>query len=217
MVWRGEKARVPALGARATVVGQKPANKTVLMSVTATVLLVAIAAMVLRPGQTAQVAAIPEPVRVAPAPAAPVPETEVAVGTIVEAEPVARPLPSLVVEPVVSRADASLLELRQAVASEEASHILRRQALSGSDIAKNLPLLARNVLGSFGYRAPEGDRLHALLVGALADEKSDAFIDALLNAAIARGEFEPPQALTQATGRFDTPKLLRSMIRTAQP
>ncbi|WP_299684049.1 hypothetical protein [uncultured Tateyamaria sp.] len=130
--------------------------------------------------------------------------------------PAPEPQPVLVVEQEVTRADASLLELRQAVRSSEASDVLRQLAGSTGAGPDDLPLLARNVLGGFGYPVRRGDRLHALLVASLSNQKSDAYIDALLNTAAARGEFTPPYALVLPTGRMDTNSLLQAMVRAAR-
>ncbi|MEL7165282.1 MAG: hypothetical protein AAGL96_07375 [Pseudomonadota bacterium] len=167
---------------------------------------------------------IAEPVRVAPAPPAPIPETEAPaeVLTVKAAvpEPAAVSIPpaptpqSIVVESQVTRADASLLELREAVASSHASHLLRQASAGGAPI--DLRQLARSVLGDFGYPVRDGDRLHGMLVGALSNQKSDAYIDALLNTAAARGAFTPPEALTLPTGRLDTQALLRAMLLAAR-
>ncbi|MEL7259983.1 MAG: hypothetical protein AAGK69_01320 [Pseudomonadota bacterium] len=144
----------------------------------------------------------------------PVEEIEVVAVTAPAPAPAPRPTP-VVAEQQVSRADASLLELRQAVRSREASDVLRQLAGTTGSSPDDLPSLARSVLGGFGYPVREGDRLHALLVASLSNQKSDAYIDALLNTAVARGEFNPPYALTLPTGRMDTYTLLQAMVTAA--
>ena len=57
--------------------------------------------------------------------------------------------------------------------------------------------------------------LRSYLVWAISAEKSDAYIDSLLNSAAARGHFKPPDALLTQTGRLDTASLL-SAIQLAQ-
>ncbi|MEL6617306.1 MAG: hypothetical protein AAFP16_00405 [Pseudomonadota bacterium] len=148
-------------------------------------------------------AAEQEPPAQQPVPVAPAP-------VIVEA-PQPEPAPAFVIEaePEVTRAAASLLELRQELASQETSQLLRGPVAGQAD----LPRLASDVLDGFGYPVTPGDRLHVLLVQALADHKSDAYIDALLNTAMARGEFLPPAQLQTANGRLDTPKLLDALVR----
>mgnify|MGYP000518098408 CR=1 FL=1 len=57
-----------------------------------------------------------------------------------------------------------------------------------------------------------GDRLHGLLVQALAEGQSDAYIDALLNTAVTRGDFRAPVALTMSSGRFNADVLLQELV-----
>ena len=177
-----------------------------------TFLLVTIALVAMQP-RPAPVLPVTAAVAPAPAPVAPLPEAPV---ETVEYIPPPAPAPAPVVEQVVSRADASLLELREAVRSREASDVLHQLALNAGTGPDDLPALARGVLGDFGYRVRSGDRLHALLVASLSNQKSDAYIDALLNTAAARGEFTPPFALVLPTGRMDTGSLLQAMVRAAQ-
>ncbi|MEM6758956.1 MAG: hypothetical protein AAF601_05705 [Pseudomonadota bacterium] len=184
-----------------------------------TFLLVTIAIVSLQPRLPSDAPQIiAEPVRVAPAPPAPIPETEppAEVATVQAEAPASQPPEpqSIVVESQVTRADASLLELRQAVLSSHASHLLRQSSANGEPI--DLRQLARTVLGEFGYTVRDGDRLHGMLVSALSNQKSDAYIDALLNTALARGAFTPPRTLTLPTGRLDTQALLRAMLLGAR-
>lgn len=72
--------------------------------------------------------------------------------------------------------------------------------------------LASDVLAKFGYRVGADDRLHGLLVQALAEGQSDAYIDALLNFAVTRGDFRAPVALTMSSGRFNTDALLQELV-----
>ena len=222
MVWRdgGAPGRGSVLGAGQGVNGTGSAAKITIMMVVSTFLLVTIILVALqpRPGPepqpVAEVAAppvTPEPVKPAPAPVIETVERQPVL------EPVApQPASSLVVEQEVTRADASLLELRQSVQSREASDVLHQLAIQDGTGPDNLPVLARNVLGGFGYRVGADDRLHALLVASLSNQKSDAYIDALLNTAAARGEFTPPFSLTTPTGRLNTPALLQAMVRAAR-
>lgn len=123
----------------------------------------------------------------------------------------------IVPETEVTRAAASLLELRQQLASRETSHLLRRPVAGLAPDARHLdlPRLVTDVLTGFGYEVVPNDRLHVLLVQALADQKSDAYIDALLNTALARDEFEPPARLQTINGRLNTPMLLDALVRRA--
>lgn len=224
MVWREGEA--PGLGAvpgsgKSRNSGGSTAKITVLVVVMA-FLLVTIALVALQPSPhptaplVAEVEPEPQPVAaslpVTSAPALPVESLAV----VPPAPEPPKPAPSPVVAQEVTRADASLLELRQAVRSNEASDVLWQLAGSPGAGPDNLPLLARSVLGGFGYAVREGDRLHALLVASLSNQKSDAYIDALLNTAAARGEFTPPYALVLPSGRMDTQSLLQAMVRAAR-
>jgi hypothetical protein len=64
------------------------------------------------------------------------------------------------------------------------------------------------VFAKFGYNAATGDRLYGLLARALAEGQSDAYIDALLNMAVTRGNFRSPVALAMSSGFFNTDVLL---------
>lgn len=200
-----------------------------MMMLVMTFLLVTTIILALQPRPDSQAPSrqiIAEPLRVAPAPAAPIPETEAPVAALSEQpdpapqrlaiapEPKAEPQKSIVVESQVTRSDASLLELRQAVRSSEVSHLLRQSPQGGAPL--DLPRLATTVLGDFGYAVSDGDRLHGMLVSALSNQKSDAYIDALLNTAAARGAFTPPASLTLPTGRLDTQTLLQAMLFAAR-
>ncbi|MEM8578086.1 MAG: hypothetical protein AAGF60_09570 [Pseudomonadota bacterium] len=115
----------------------------------------------------------------------------------------------------VSRASAGLLDpVSLPSASEAVSRQLRQpiRLTQTSGQRRDLPGLARAVLADFGHDAAEGDRLHALLVEALAQRQSNAYIDALLNTAAARGEFRVPQRLAARDGRLDTPVLLAALV-----
>ena len=67
-------------------------------------------------------------------------------------------------------------------------------------------------MAKFGYNASVGDRLHGLLVQALAEGQSDAYIDALLNTAVTRSDFRAPVALTMSSGRFNADVLLQELV-----
>ncbi len=215
MGWRADNA--PGQANLGQVPVQLTTRSKILLGVVAC-LVVLIGAVALQPqsnlgSPSVPVAAVvPEPV-VAPEPA---PTFEVAAANASVVEPVQAP--AVTPEPEVSRADASLLELRQAVYSRDASHLLRQPIAGGvaGDQFIDLPKVTTSVLAGFGYRVRAGDRLHALLVQALAEQKSNAYIDALLNTAAARGEFVPPFQLRTSTGRLDTQTLLQAILRQAR-
>ncbi len=121
----------------------------------------------------------------------------------------------------VSRAAASLLETPQAVpplAGPPVSQQVRRpiRLTDRSAKAHDLLNLTREALEQFGYRGPEGDPLQRILVRTLAEGQSDAYIDAALNAALARGDFAAPAALTTPFGELDTNRLLFAVLQASQ-
>lgn len=70
----------------------------------------------------------------------------------------------------------------------------------------------RKVLAGFDYPAHAGDPLYDLLVRALAEGRTDAYIDALLNAAYTGGKIHPPAGLVTPDGGFDTGRLLSAFL-----
>ncbi|MBY5933309.1 hypothetical protein KUV51_09895 [Tateyamaria omphalii] len=120
--------------------------------------------------------------------------------------------------PEVTRADASLLDLQAVSASEAVSRQLRQPIRLTDTDARHTDLrsLTSAVLIGFGYTPQQGDRLQALLVQALTEGQSNAYIDALLNTAAARNEFTVPRKLTTAAGRLDTEALLVALVRQSQ-
>ncbi|MEP1585369.1 hypothetical protein [Tateyamaria sp.] len=123
----------------------------------------------------------------------------------------------VVIEAEVSRADASLLEL-DIPAAEAVSRQLRQpiRLTDSNDNRNDLNKMTTAVLVDFGYVPPQGDRLQNLLVQALSEGQSNAYIDALLNTAAARGEFTPPRQLLLRSGRMDTQALLKALVRSVQ-
>ncbi|WP_299044957.1 hypothetical protein [uncultured Tateyamaria sp.] len=121
-------------------------------------------------------------------------------------------------EPEVTRADASLLDIRSLPASEAVSRQLRQPIRLTDTDARHTDLrsLTAAVLIGFGHTPQQDDRLQALLVQALTEGQSNAYIDALLNTAAARGEFALPRQLTTAAGRLDTETLLMALVRQSQ-
>jgi len=118
----------------------------------------------------------------------------------------------------VSRSDASLLALNGLSASEAVSRQLRQPIrLTDTDASRSdLRGLTATVLAGFGHTVQEDDRLQSLLVQALTEGQSNAYIDALLNTAAARGEFTPPHQLQMTSGRLDTETLLLALVRYAR-
>lgn len=118
----------------------------------------------------------------------------------------------------VTRVDTTLLNLNEVSASQAVSQQLRQPIrLTDSNANRSdLRKLTAAVLSDFGHQSPPGDRLLHLLVQALSEGQSNAYIDALLNTAAARGDFTAPRQLLTASGRLDTETLLTALVRQAQ-
>lgn len=121
----------------------------------------------------------------------------------------------------VSRASTTLLEVAKVAPFQNTapiSHQLRQPIRLTDRSADNhdLPGLTKRALAQFGYQADNGDLLQSLLVQTLAEGQTDAYVDAALNAALMRGEFAAPIALTTPFGELDTQRLLRAVLKEAQ-
>lgn len=113
--------------------------------------------------------------------------------------------------PDVSRADASLLDPEPAVST---AHRLRTMTdAAGQPV--HLSRLTERVLNRFGYTPRSGKALQGILLTALTQEQSDAYIDTLLNMAARRKEFVISGQLRLANGRPDTETLLATLISYA--
>ncbi|MEO0390320.1 MAG: hypothetical protein AAF218_05200 [Pseudomonadota bacterium] len=161
-----------------------------LLLIAAAFLVVTIGLVLLQPGQEAQTVADAPAVQ----PVAPVQvpqDTEVSQAVSSPLTPVTLP----------SASDAVSRQLRQPIRLTDTSAIHR-----------DLPSLTAAVLAEFGHATRQGDRLHGLLVQALVERQSNAYIDTLLNTAAARGEFAVPPGLADTSGRLDTNRLLAALI-----
>ena len=88
-----------------------------------------------------------------------------------------------------------------AARSEDVSKLLRQPIrLNGS--SRDIRALSSNVLAKFGYSVGADDRLHGLLVQALAEGQSGAYIYALLNSVLTRGDFRAPSRIDDVMGPF---------------
>lgn len=76
----------------------------------------------------------------------------------------------------------------------------------------DLSVLVTDALHGFGYAAAPNDRLLSLLVKTLAERQSDAYIDAVLNAALSRNEIAPPPVLIDRNGQLETDVLLNAVL-----
>ena len=195
----------PKPGVRAADAGLSSNIK--LLMIAAAFLVVTIGLILLQPGSPA-----PTPTQVADVPAAP---PSVAPAPVVAAAPATSLRPPAT--DTVARSAATLLDpVALPSASAAVSQQLRQPIrLTDTNAAhRDLPSLAASVLQDFGHAPRSGeDRLHALLVQALAERQSNAYIDALLNTAATRGEFAVPPRLERLDGRLDTMVLLAALVQ----
>ena len=110
----------------------------------------------------------------------------------------------------VTRSSASLLTLSDTNLDGDVSKMLRSPIRLGGQ-TNDLRQMTKTALAGFGHTAGPGDALYGMLVQALAEGQSNAYIDALLNTAAGRGEIMVPVALQTATGRLDTNTLLQGL------
>jgi hypothetical protein len=118
---------------------------------------------------------------------------------------------------VVSRHDTlppALPPLRAKVSDVPVSHQIRRPLRITDTSAHHLDLNARvrDALATFGYEAGPDDVLAGLIIKNLVHQHSDAFIDAVVNAAYTRGRIVVPPALLTPAGAVDTPRLLAALL-----
>ncbi|MBW4706623.1 hypothetical protein KX928_02375 [Roseobacter sp. YSTF-M11] len=118
----------------------------------------------------------------------------------------------------VTRATTGLLDALPVPPGDPVSHQLRQPIRLTDRSAKNHDLghLTARALARFNHTTVPGDALHRVLVQTLAEGQSDAYIDAALNAALSRGEFAAPIALTTPFGEIDTPRLLAVVLAEAK-
>ena len=192
MGWR--KLNAPWLSESEDPHAEGASSNMKLMLIAAAFLLVTIGLILMQPSRAPQQMAASEQSIVAPT-AAVTPETQVARAT------------SSQQTQDVTRSSTSLLTLTQSELTGDVSKMLRSPIrLNGQ--RNDLRQLAKTALESFGHTAVPGDALYDLLVQALAEGQSNAYIDALLNTAAGRGEMSVPVALQTASGRLDTETLL---------
>lgn len=110
----------------------------------------------------------------------------------------------------VTRSSTSLLSVNQSEITGDVSKMLR-QPIRLNGQRNDLRQLTKTALEGFGHTAGPDDKLYGLLVQALAEGQSNAYIDALLNTAAGRGEFSVPVALQAASGRLNTDTLLHGL------
>lgn len=123
--------------------------------------------------------------------------------------------------PQVSRTTTFLLDLPRPVPALSGPPIsvqLRQPIRITDRSAKrhDLRWLVARALDRFDHVAADQDVLQTTLVRVLAEGRSDTYVDAALNAALARGEFAVPIALATPLGEIDTPRLLLAVLEEAQ-
>lgn len=128
--------------------------------------------------------------------------------------------PADIDQSLVSRAsiaEISLPDPLTAPADGPVSQQLRRPLRVTDTSARqhDLGQLIRDALIQLGHPAQEGDVLYMVLLNSLAQGESDATIDAVLNAALARGEFQISDLLLNDAGALDTRKLLDAVLAQA--
>jgi hypothetical protein len=132
---------------------------------------------------------------------------------LADVAPIAEELETAGSEPIseVTRSETSLLTVATETRRQDVSKLLR-QPIRLDGRRRDIRDLTREVLAKFGYDAPVGDRLHALVVQSLAEGQSDSYIDALLNTSVSRGDIYVPVALLEASGRLNTDALLQELL-----
>jgi nucleoid-associated protein YgaU len=133
-----------------------------------------------------------------------------------------------VLAPVAEAAPSAAVATTTATMTQTTANVLSGLGLliepvTSDPLAEELANETTNVLSSIGAvtgkevapvkTAPSADStLERLLVVALREGKSDAQIDALVNAAAVAGQVAVPEVLVTADGRVDTAVLLKSII-----
>ncbi|KUF10141.1 LysM peptidoglycan-binding domain-containing protein [Pseudoponticoccus marisrubri] len=85
------------------------------------------------------------------------------------------------------------------------------EAATGQDLA--LQDMTQDVLAGLGALKPKSQGLDTLVVQALREGQSDAYLDALLNEARTDGRIAVPEALITSEGRVDTQTLLATLVQ----
>lgn len=181
------------------------------LAVACLLLSVAIIAMLLLPTQRATLVT-PNAIAANPAKTAPAltPRAQAQAPAVNPAAP--RPIDP---EPAhVTRASATLTGVLVLPDDIPVSQMLRRpvrlsQRQAGGPTLRDL---TQSAMAQFGADDP---KMQAILQQALADRKSNSYIDALLNTSLTRGDIRVPAQLKTTDGRLDTPQLLRAVLNAA--
>lgn len=118
----------------------------------------------------------------------------------------------------VARFNSRLLDAGGESASRTLRRLLRQPLRVGKPDATftSLGPFVSETLTDLGYGPQDGTRLRDILVQAITEGQSDAYIDALLNRAVARGEMRIPAGLQNGTGGIETGHLLDVLVRKAR-
>lgn len=138
---------------------------------------------------------------------------------------------SMILEETVTRSNTSLTEALpsegDALEASTAQVLAALQTPSAAnqpqapDHANDMRALTSNIVASLGGVTPEitddMETVERLVVQALRQGQSDAYIDALLNEAAAVGGIEVPSAMKTSAGRVDTPTLIAALVSKSIP
>ena len=130
------------------------------------------------------------------------------------------PLPDNAGFETASRSDAVTITLPTPIATirSESASLLLRAPTGIADTkaeAQDLAGLVARALDALGHHSDDADLLHALVLKTLTEGQSDAYINAVLNAALARGAFIPPQGMLNGDGTLNTDRLLDMLVQMA--
>jgi nucleoid-associated protein YgaU len=90
-------------------------------------------------------------------------------------------------------------------------------AAPADDMQQMTATVLASLTAATAPRASEPASLETLVVQAMRQGQSDAYLDALLNEAAGKGQITVPQSLVTSTGRVDTATLLASLVERSQP
>lgn len=110
----------------------------------------------------------------------------------------------------VTRSSTSLLSLSSSAPHLDVSKRLRHPIrLDGHH--HDLNDMSHKALAKFGHDESHDEKVHALLVQALSEGQSDAYIGALFDSLASKGKIEVPAALRTASGGMNTVALLQAL------
>lgn len=187
----------------------RPSNVKALGLVCA-LLAVAIFGLLLVPAETPE-PVVPQSLSAAPLEAPAAERVQSGLATPTAGDPIAQVAAEMA---PVTRAETTLIGAPMQQLEMSASRLLRRpiRVYRSSAPVPDIRTATQAAMASFGMEAPKVERI---LVQALVSGQSDAFIDALLNAEVARGAVPVPAGLRTDTGGIDTRQLLEAVLEEA--